>query len=203
MLLRSLADDPAGAVPLAERDRIAGHLGRLPDRQKSEVVESVAAYDRKLSNLGLTDAEYLSEMTGRRFLRRLIGSLVLAIVLLPYALVGVSINWIPYLIVKAVGLLRVAPAVLATIKPMTAIVVFGVTWGITVWAAFRQYEIQGAALAILVIPVYLVAVIVFVERFSVVWSGFRAWRGTRALRGSEQTIADQRRRVIDELVEVL
>ena len=75
----------------------------------------MGSYQQELSDLGLTDAQLLSGMTGRHFLWRLIGWLILSVVLLPFAFVGVVINWIPYLIVKAVGLMRAAPAMMATV----------------------------------------------------------------------------------------
>ncbi len=203
ILLRTLADEPAADPPLAARDAIANHLGRKPDSVKTEVVTAVSHYERLLSDLGVTDAELLSGMTGGRLLRRLIGRLLLSIVLLPFALVGAAINWIPYLIVKGVGLLRVAPAVQATIKPMTAIVAFGLTWGVVVWGVSREYGLGGAMLAVLLIPVYLAAVIVFSERVAGLWTALQAWRGLRAASGSEDIIAATRREVVGTLVRSL
>lgn len=203
MLLRSLADDPTEPVPIATRDRIAGQLGRAPGEQKATTAAAVTSYDRDLAALGLTDAWFLSGMTGRRFLGKLLWSLVLAIALLPFAIAGAVINWFPYLVVKAVGLLRFAPAVMATIKPMAAIVVFGATWGFTVWAAFRSFGLEGAALAVLLIPVYLVAVIVFTERAVHLWRAFRAWRGLRRAADMRDTLAARRREVVAEVVNAL
>lgn len=117
ILLRTLADDPADEVPKAARDALAGHLGRASTEAKDQVVAAVSQYDNDLSDFGLSDATLLSGMTGRRFLWRSFGLLLLTIVLIPFALVGAVINAIPYLLVKAVGLLRAAPAMLSTIKP--------------------------------------------------------------------------------------
>ncbi len=203
MLLRSLADDPAAPVPLAARDLLAGFLGRKPAANKARIRKAVESYDQQLDALGLTDAQLLSGMTGRRFVLRLVGWLLLSVVLLPFALMGALINWIPWLIVKAVGLLRVAPAVLATLKPITAVVTFAVAWGIAAWAAFRNNGVEFAFLAILMMPIYLAAVIVFVERVQALWTGFRAWRGLVASAHTGDAIEERRRDVLELLVQEL
>jgi 1-acyl-sn-glycerol-3-phosphate acyltransferase len=203
ILLRTLANDPRDGLPSAERDALAGHLGRKPAEEKSRVITSVDRYSEQLSSLGLDDAQLLSGMTGSRFLWRSLGWLILTAILLPFALVGAAINWIPYLIVKAVGLLRVAPAMLSTIKPVSAIFVFGVTWGITLWGVFREVSIQAALLAGMLLPLYLGAVILFLEKAQLLWSSFRTWRRLRRARSSEDAITAARREVLDVLVEAL
>ncbi len=110
---------------------------------------------------------------------------------------------IPYLIVKAVGLMRAAPAMLATVKPLTAIVAFGIMWGVTIWGAFRTFGTAGAGLAALLMPVYLGAVIVLVERVQALWAAFRAWRGLRSVTELEQFIASRRPGVVENLMETL
>jgi hypothetical protein len=203
ILLRTIADEPEAAVPLAARDALAGHLGRRAEPARQEVLTAVRRYDRRLSDLGLTDAELVSGMTGRQFLLRLIGWLLVSVVLMPFALVGAAINWIPYLIVKAAGLLRAAPAVMSTVKPIAAILAFGITWGVVVWGVFREYGSRGALLATLLIPVYLWAVIVFTERLTGLWTAFRTWRRLRAASSAEDVIASERDAVVATLVEAL
>lgn len=203
ILLRTLSDDPRDEIPAADRDAVAGHLGKKPTQEKTHVVAAVTRYADQLSNLGLDDTQLLSGMTGSRFLRRSIGWLVLTAVLLPFALVGAAINWIPYLVVKAVGLLRVAPAMMSTLKPVAAILAFGITWGLTLWRVFREWGFLGALLAAMLLPLYLGAVIVFLERAQVLWSSFRTWRKLRKARSFENVIADARREALDVLVEAL
>jgi glycerol-3-phosphate O-acyltransferase/dihydroxyacetone phosphate acyltransferase len=173
IVLRTLADDPADEVPLAVRDALAGHLGRVPSEAKEKLVAAVSDYDHDLSDFGLSDATLLSGMTGRRFLIRSFGLLLLTMVLLPFALVGAVINAIPYLLVRAVGLLRVAPAVLSTIKPLTAIASFGLAWGITAWLVYREAGARWLLLALMLLPLYLAAVIAVTERLQTLWASFR------------------------------
>lgn len=203
ILLRTIAEDPKDPVPMTGRDALAGHLGRKPAAQKAEIAAAVNDYDANLSDLGLTDAKLLSGMTGRRFLWGLVGWTILTLVLLPFALVGAAVNWIPYLLVKAVGLLRVAPAMMSTLKPVAAILAFGITWGIAVWGVARDSGWRGALLAILLLPLYLAATIVVVERVESLWTSFQTWRRLRAASSSEDLIEAERRKVLAILVEAL
>ncbi|MCP4303721.1 MAG: hypothetical protein GY788_02340 [bacterium] len=203
IVLRTIADDPTEQISLAGRDAIAGHLGRKSPEARAAVVGAVDDYDTELSNLGLTDEQLLSGLTGRQFLWWLVGWLIVTIVLLPFALVGVVINWIPYIAVKAVGLLRVAPAVKSTTKPLTAIVAFGITWGLAIWGALFDSGWRGALLATLLMPVYFGAVIVVQERLQTLWKSFQTWRRLRKASDSEDVIAAKRREVLEVLVEAL
>lgn len=203
ILLRTLSEDPRDAIPAADRDALAGHLGRTPPKEKAKVAAAVDLYSNQLANLGLDDAQLLSGLTGSRILRRSIGLLLLAAVLLPYALVGAVVNWIPFLLVKAVGLLRVAPAVKSTIKPLSAILFFGIAWGVTLWGVFQEWGIRGALLAAILLPLYLGAVIVFLETTQTLWSSFMTWRRLKRARPSEDTLESARHQALEVLVEAL
>ena len=134
---------------------------------------------------------------------RSLGLLVLALVLLPFALVGAAINWIPFLLVKAVGLLRVAPAVHSTIKPVSAILFFGIAWGLTLWRVIQEWGIRGSLLAVMLLPLYLAAVIVFLETVQTLWSSFRTWLHLHRARSSGDVIESARHDALDVLVEAL
>ena len=203
IVLRTLSDDPRDEIPLAGRDALAGHLGRKPAATKSRVVGAIDRYTTELSNMGLDDAQLLSGITGRQFLLRSVVSLVLTLVLMPFALVGAAINWIPYLLVKAVGFLRMAPAMMSTIKPLSAMLVFGATWGLVLWGVLHEYGGRGAALAGLLMPLYLASVIVVVEAVQVLWTSFATWRRLRGARSSEDLLEARRREVLDVLVEAI
>lgn len=201
LLLRSLADSPNDDMSIAERDVLAGHLGRTSAEVKHRIVGEVDAYQRQLDDLGVDDARLLAGVSTGRLARRLLGWLVLSIVLLPFAIAGVLINWLPYLVVKATGLLRVAPAVFATIKPLVATVAFGIAWGVTIWSTLRAFDAQAAALVAIMLPFYLGAVIVVSERFVLLWRSFRAWRRRGAARKYGEELMASRNRVLATLVE--
>jgi 1-acyl-sn-glycerol-3-phosphate acyltransferase len=203
IVLRTLADDPASEVPMVARDALAGHLSRTPTVVKDQVIAIVRDYTDDLSGFGLSDATLLSGMTGRRFLWRSVGLLLLSLVLFPFALVGALVNVIPFLVVKAVGLLRVAPAVLSTIKPLAAVASFGLAWGITTWLVFHEFGARWVVLAVMLLPVYLAAVIVVTESLQTLWGSFRTWRRLRRVSSARDLMESRRQRVLDVLVEAL
>jgi hypothetical protein len=203
ILLRTLSDDPRKPITTADRDALAGHLGRKPPEEKAKAVAAVDLYTDQLASLGLDDGRLLSGLTGSRFVWRSIGLLLLAVMLLPFAVVGALINWIPFLLVKAVGLLRVAPAVHSTIKPLAAIFFFGIAWGLALWGVFQEWGTRGTLLAVMLLPLYLGAVIVFLETAQTLWASFRTWRHLHRARTSEDVIESARHEVLDVLVEAL
>jgi glycerol-3-phosphate O-acyltransferase / dihydroxyacetone phosphate acyltransferase len=197
MVLRSLQPDPARPVPVAQRDVLAGHLGRRPADKREAVIRAVADYERDLEAVGLADAQFLAGVSGARFLWSLVGWLVLTAALAPFAIVGLAINLVPGLVLKAVGMIRAAPAMMATLKPMTAIVAFGITWGVVVWQAAARLGPGGGLAIALLLPVYGWAVIFVSEHASLLWRAFRSWRGTRSPGELHEVLADDRRRVIE------
>jgi glycerol-3-phosphate O-acyltransferase / dihydroxyacetone phosphate acyltransferase len=203
MVLRSLQPDPARPVPIAQRDVVAGHLGRRPPGRRAEVLEAVDAYERDLEAVGLTDAQLLAGVSGTRFLWSLLGWLVLTLVLAPFALIGLAVNLVPGLIVRAVGLVRAAPAMMATLKPMAAIVAFGITWGLVVWQAVARLGPAGGAAIALLLPVYGWTLIFVSEHAALLWRAFRSWRGTRSPGELRDVLADDRSRVVAAVREAM
>ena len=65
----------------------------------------MALYADELDELGLTDAEARHRLRSGTLWRRLVGQLLLALLLLPFAVVGATINVLPFLVVTAIGLL--------------------------------------------------------------------------------------------------
>ena len=119
---------------------------------------------------------------------------------LPFAVVGALINVVPALIVKAVGLLRVAPSMLATVKPAVAILAFGLTWGLVIWGAFAAFGFAGGAAAIILLPVYFAAVILLAERLALVWRLIRRWRAGGKTRNVERQLSAERDAVVQAVL---
>lgn len=174
--LRDQFDDPTDAVPIGLRDRLANTLADRPEEHRRRICDAVTEYRHDLDETGLTDAELYDRVNSGRFVRSLVWQLLVGAFLLPFALAGAIVNVIPFLIVKAVGMLRVAPSVHSTIKPVAAFVAFGTAWGIVVWRVTAHFGWRlGAAVAIL-LPVYLAAAILLFERAALLWRLVRRWR---------------------------
>jgi len=191
-------------VDYGAEQRLAAMLARRPAAAKRKVESAVTTYDRDLEALGLNDRQFLFSLgSTRSFLWLLIRTAVLAILLLPFFLIGVVINAIPMLLVWLVGRLRVAPAMMATLKPIAAVLFFLVIWGVWVWRGAEQGGAVGAAAILVLLPVYLFAVIAFVERGSLLIRALVRWRRARSASGLRDQIMDHRGAVVDAVIEAI
>ena len=189
-------------VPIGLRDRLANALAERPDASRSEIRTAVSEYRSDLDGVGLTDAELTRQLDVGAFLWRLVAQAIIGLLLIPFALLGVVINLIPFLIVKAVGFLRVAPSMLSTIKPAVAVVVFGITWAIEIWMAASRWGISGFASALILIPVYSASVLFVADRAVMMWRLFRRWRAAHKSRGLHDELAAHRAEVVEAVLNV-
>jgi glycerol-3-phosphate O-acyltransferase/dihydroxyacetone phosphate acyltransferase len=164
--LRSTFDDPRRPVPIGLRERLANVLADRSPERRLALSSAVSTYQQHLDGLGVTDADVHARSGLLRFGASLAVQFLIAVVLLPFALAGAIVNIIPFLVVRAVGRLRVAPSMHATIKPLVAVVAFGVTWAVMIWLAGRAWGLEGAAAALVLLPVYLAGTTLFIEHLT-------------------------------------
>jgi 1-acyl-sn-glycerol-3-phosphate acyltransferase len=187
--LRSEADDPADPVSIADRDMLAANLARVDQASKDDVMSATEDLDADLSGLGLTDAEVYDKMGTGSFVGFLIRSALVLLVAIPLALIGLTVNIWPLLLIGAIGFLPVEPAVKATAKPAGAILFFGIAWSIALWQALRESVVAGVIAGIL-LPVSLAALVYASERVVRLAKVAKQWiRGRRVEAIGEQVVA--------------
>lgn len=198
--LRAHLDDPSVAVPVGLRDRLANVLaGRSPERRKA-VVDAVTTYQQDLEALGVTDADVQGRISTGGLMVSLVVQAVVAVILLPFAVVGALINLVPALVVKATGLRRMAPSMAATVKPAAAIVAFGITSGVVIWLAVSNFGVAGGAAAVVLLPVYLAAVLLLSDRLVLVGRLIRRWGAGGRTRNVERELTAERDAVVQQVV---
>lgn len=202
-----LHDVDAGSLPVRYGDRslIADHLAaragisagasaQTPDgpTRGRGLLEAVGSYRMQMNGLRVGDLAIrrVGGSGAPRSERSWIGSLLLILLLGPYALVGLAMVALPWLLVKLTRLARLAPAVQASVTPAMVILVFGLQWLSILWRGWENDGLTGIFIG-LVLPPFFVAVAVFVvERFVLL-----ARRLTvRALRPSAKVAAAQQAR---------
>lgn len=162
-------------VPPALREPLAGTLARLPHAVLADPREAARAYRTSLDAVRSTDAILSAPGSRPRLVAQLALDVLLAVLLLPYALVGAVLGLLPYLLTQATRLIPAAPAMRATILPLVALVVFLTEWvGLAVWSASRGGWQTGLLIALLV-PAFLVATVIVAERAVQAWRGIRRW----------------------------
>jgi len=198
--LRSQLDDSASEVPFALRDRLANTLADLPAEHRARICASVKEYQEDLETIGTTDAVLHARLRTGGFLSALVWQLIIGICLLPFVAVGIAVNVIPFLLVKAVGRLRVAPSMHSTIKPVVASLAFGITWGIVIWRAIAAFGWSAGGVAFILLPVYFAAVVLFVERLMLMSRAYRRWRAPGYPQPFSEQVAARRSAVVEAVL---
>ena len=154
---------------------LANVLAQRPQDVKDTVIDAVDRYTADLDAVGLNDQQIATTHRNRRsFFWRVIWNLIVGILLLPFALLGLVINIVPFVFLWLIGRVKMDPAMAATVKPASAILLFSITWAIAGWQGWTWSGIEGVAAVLLVMPLYLYALFALIERGGLVW---RAWRG--------------------------
>ena len=149
-----LPTQPSLAERFAARRRLLARYRELsasrPERLQP-LVEAVAAYDARLSALGLRDAQVGAAYPLPSVLRFLVESLVLLLIRLPLTIVGIVLDYVPYRICGFLGALSAKePDQPATFKLFGGIVLFPLFWaGEAAYAGWRWS--WPAALGVLVL----------------------------------------------------
>lgn len=128
VVLRSDDLAPLAEVSLAEREALAKRLDRLPVAERDPIASTAAEYDLLLSAVAIAD-DHLEPPVGIRVLvRRALVTTLLVLVLAPFALVGVTVNLVPTLLVVLAGLAASAPVSKGTNRVLVGFVTFPLTW---------------------------------------------------------------------------
>ena len=191
------------SVDYGEQSRLAGMLAERPPAARQEVLDAMNVYREDLDAVGVDDAEMVDSIrSGGNFTLRLLWSVLLGILLLPFAALGLIINIVPMTLLWLIGRIKAAPAMMATVKPLAAIVLFSVTWGVFIWRMVGVAGVPGAAIWVLLLPLYLFALLAIVERVQLIWRALHTWWRARRT-GLRDIIFDHRRAVVRSVVDAL
>ncbi|MEA2010963.1 MAG: 1-acyl-sn-glycerol-3-phosphate acyltransferase [Actinomycetota bacterium] len=195
--------EAAPDVDYGDESDLANLLSQRPPEAKEAIAAALDRYTADLDAAGLNDRQMATSHQSRSsFFGRMAGNLVIGLLLLPFALAGLVINFIPFLLLWLIGRVKLDPAVAATVKPGAAIVLFSISWGVAGWAGWTWSGIEGIAAVLLVMPLYLFALFALTERGRLIWRAWRGWWG--AGRGDlHESVLQSRRAVVEAVVEAI
>jgi 1-acyl-sn-glycerol-3-phosphate acyltransferase len=185
-----------------DRERLARLLDDASEQDRLAVSEAMNTYQADLDAMGFDDEMLMSGLNKTSsFMAYLIRSLLIGLVLLPFAFAGAIINAIPMALLWLIGRLRVADAMMATLKPIGAILVFTITWGFWVWSGWSIGGSEGAASSLLLLPVLLFALIAIFERGILMAKAIRGFGKSRSYTDVYGQIRDHRGAVVEAVAE--
>ncbi len=175
---------PGTRVPLVRREELAQTLAQRKPRARAEIEQVLGRYRLDLGLAQLRDDELVARLRPTRILARAVVVTIWALLVLPFALLGLLVNIVPYWIVVAAGRRVATPVTKGTVRLLTAIIVFPLAW--VTWSFFAEWPSWGElVLSFVVAPVFgLVAVFTFEHVATVV----RAWRSWQAVRERRWTL---------------
>lgn len=173
-----LHDVDSGPVALHYGDRmlLANRMAKHADSLAGgQLTAAAAAYRQARNRLGSDD------LAIRRAAARSMSipdqswglRLALTVLLAPYAVLGAALLVLPWLLFRASRLLRLAPAVQASLTPALAILGFGGQFLWLALQAFERYGWRGLALVVLLVPFFSACAALVAEQIGLLW---RRWR---------------------------
>jgi hypothetical protein len=197
------AEGMESEVDYGDQSRLAAMLAQSPPEGKQVVIDAMDVYAEDLDAVGVDDAEMVDSLeSGRRFTMRLLWNIILGILLLPFATIGLLINALPMALLWLVGRIKAAPAMMATVKPLAAIVLFGITWAVFIWRVAMGDGLGGSAIWVVLLPLYLFALLAVVERVQLIWRALSGWVRSRRS-GLRDVILEHRRDVVQSVADAL
>jgi glycerol-3-phosphate O-acyltransferase/dihydroxyacetone phosphate acyltransferase len=188
----------------ADRERLARLLDDASAGDQQRVESAMSTYQDDLDAMGFDDSMFVAGLDGiQQFTWYIFRTLLIGFLLLPFALVGAVINWIPMAVVWLIGRLKVADAVMATIKPLGGLLVFVLTWGAWCFWGWSRSGLEGVAAILLLLPVYLFALIAWTERLVLVARAIRGFAKSRSLKDVYGQIAAHRGEVVEAVAQAV
>jgi hypothetical protein len=196
VVLEDVDPTPVAQMRYGDLELLAARFNRLPEPQRGSLVTTGAQYRAALRAGGTSDRGVVAAGAPVPLSRHWVRELLLAVILLPFAVVGLLAAAVPLLLVTLVSRLRVAPAVRATAVPAIALLVFlGEALSLVWWFASAAGLEAGLAM-LLLFPFFVGALFLAAE---LVVLGRRRWRSRRrpspaqlpALRQVRADLADQ------------
>jgi hypothetical protein len=126
--LRRAGGSPTWSPSLGSLERLADRLADAPPEAREKVRTAAADYRAALVANGTGDRAVAAGSRPGRTRPARIAANVLTVAALPLALVGLAANIVPATLVHLAGRRPAAPVTLATIKFLTGLVAFPLTW---------------------------------------------------------------------------
>jgi 1-acyl-sn-glycerol-3-phosphate acyltransferase len=196
--LRRDVDSPGRIIPLTRREALAQRVADAPADATNAVIAAQGAYQLRLDLVRLRDEQLMPPVQPRWLLRRALGLTAYLALLGVVVLAGIAVNALPTLLTAAAGRRPQAPASKGTVRVLTALVAFPLTW-IIIAVALPITGVLPTTLAFLACPVSGGVAVGGLERAIALARAWAGWMGLRNARDLLGRIHEARAHVCDQV----
>ncbi len=192
--LRTDLRQPGEIVPLARREALAQRIADGPASARRDVLDALGAYQVQLDLLRLRDEQVMPPVQTRWLLRRALGLTAYLAVLGIVVAVGIVVNVVPTIVTATAGRRPAAPVTKGTVRVLTALIVYPLTWLVIAILAPGTGFLRTLAL-FLACPVAGAVAVGGLERAIALVRAWAGWLSLRNTRGLLHRILAARQRV--------
>jgi glycerol-3-phosphate O-acyltransferase/dihydroxyacetone phosphate acyltransferase len=196
--LRAGLRGPEQIVALAPRERLAQAIADAPADARRAVLDALGTYQVQLDLLRLRDEHLVPRVHATWLLRRVVGLAVYLAVLGIVVVAGVVVNVLPTLLTAMAGRRPAAPVTKGTVRVLTALAVFPLTWLVVAILAPVAGWLPTLAI-FLACPVAGAVAVGGLERAIALGRAWLGWLGLRNARDLLERLADTRARVCEQV----
>ena len=196
--LRSDLRDPEEIVSLAGRERLAQAIADAPERARRSVLDALGTYQVQLDLLRLRDEHLVPRVHATWLLRKVVGLALYLAVLGVIVVTGIAVNLLPTALTAMAGRRPRAPVTKGTVRVLTALIVFPLTWAMLAILAPVTGWLPTLAV-FLVCPVAGAVAVGGLERAIALVRAWLGWLGLRNARELLDHVAQARHRVCEQV----
>lgn len=194
--LRTELERPDEIVPLVSREGLAQAIADAPDTSRRDVLDALGTYQVQLDLLRLRDEQIVPRVSATWLLRRALGLTAYVVLLGIVMLFGVVVNVVPTILTALAGRRPAAPVTKGTVRVLTALLVFPLTWIVLAIIAPVSGFLPTFALVV-ACPIAGGVAVGGLERAIALVRAWTGWLALRNARGLLDRIQATRRRVCE------
>ena len=194
--LRTDLERPDRIVPLASREGLAQAIADAPDAARRDVLDALGTYQVQLDLLRLRDEQLVPRVNATWLLRRALGLTAYLTVLGIVMVFGIMVNIVPTVLTALAGRRPEAPVTKGTVRVLTALLVFPLTWIVLAVLAPVDGFLPTSAVVV-ACPIAGGVAVGGLERAVALVRAWTGWLGLRNARGLLDRIHATRRRVCE------
>jgi hypothetical protein len=183
-------------VSYADRQRVAARLAHADFDGQSAVAATADRYRSELDEASLSDGDLMLTQGPSGLGGRLPLLATVLVLLAPLVLAGIVLNVVPAIALLAVAKYRHREMTPATVRLLSAIVLFLVTWITWATLAWAQWDWRAGLIVFIACPLYGAVAVGALDRAADLrrmWSGRKRIRGLSS--GIDQLLTERRRLV--------